>query len=705
MKIQVKRDFDEIYSESIDPWDIGSADSERYNSYHQIISNSNLRGSLLDIGCGQGAFTSRFANQFDILTGIDISKEAIKRASSKYPNINFYASDIRDLSEIKVVHNSKYDLIICSDVIYYLTGQDKRNLTEWVYEHLNPSGLFFVAAWTPGGNYLTTRELISVISRKFNITNVQLYKSNHTSLLCKKRERFIAITLDYETWQPIPIGKQINWDLDVVRPTEQICNFFEQQAIKITLFVEVAELIYLSKHDKDIFIKIKAQLHDLYSRGHDVQLHIHPSWLPQYGAKYVESSWFWDDNYSSCGVTAMKDSLFIDECYEFLTKLIREVDCNYRITCFRAGGYSIQPSNSVYKALTALGVSCDSSVFHNGSSGKRKFNFRNSFHRFNPWPVDMNDFKYANVAGEIIELPVAVFKNERLFIDNDASSNLIKQLEDHSAIYQNKWPTPEVLRHNWLCYKILNFFHIRLKCDLHSPNEKSYTSNDYLVAIGHSKAFHNLEHLEKFIEFSKNNNYKFISLNEMQLEAKKDIQANALLWNKPECKIIDKLILDVHQKISPHKNNTSIIADQIVKDGYAWCGGYSIVLSSLFDDLGIKNSIVDCFLYNHPKGRGIFKIDSHVLIEAEIEGETYTIDSMAGVYYCYPIREVLKNKNNSRIYFHRVKLPNNYFIERNYYLYTGAYFFNKVFYRITKKNSIIKNFLNLLLIKIINIVA
>lgn len=52
------------------------------------------KGKLLDIGCAGGTFTNELSKHTDAhITGIDISPEAIKYASQKYPHIDFTVYD------------------------------------------------------------------------------------------------------------------------------------------------------------------------------------------------------------------------------------------------------------------------------------------------------------------------------------------------------------------------------------------------------------------------------------------------------------------------------------------------------------------------------------------------------------------------------------------------------------------------------------
>ena len=46
-----------------------------------------VSGEILDIGCGEGYYSARLANALDLpLTGLDISKEAVRCAAAKYKN-------------------------------------------------------------------------------------------------------------------------------------------------------------------------------------------------------------------------------------------------------------------------------------------------------------------------------------------------------------------------------------------------------------------------------------------------------------------------------------------------------------------------------------------------------------------------------------------------------------------------------------------
>ena len=56
------------------------------------------------------------------------------------------------------------------------------------------------------------------------IEREELLDTDHLMLLARPRRRLAALTLDYETWQPIPAGRWIDWDADVFTPTDALLD-------------------------------------------------------------------------------------------------------------------------------------------------------------------------------------------------------------------------------------------------------------------------------------------------------------------------------------------------------------------------------------------------------------------------------------------------------------------------------------------------
>lgn len=95
--------------------------------------------SLLDVACGTGSMTKEFFDAGLEVAGIDLSEGMISYAKEKYPDIDFYVQDAKDINL-----NRKFDVAISLfDSLNYII--DKSNLQlvfKKVYEHLNENGYF-----------------------------------------------------------------------------------------------------------------------------------------------------------------------------------------------------------------------------------------------------------------------------------------------------------------------------------------------------------------------------------------------------------------------------------------------------------------------------------------------------------------------------------------------------------------------------------
>jgi SAM-dependent methyltransferase len=95
---------------------------------------------LLDIGCGSGNFLSHAQNWFKV-TGIDISKEAIKLAKANAPKAELYVRSIYQLSHFK---KASFKVITCFDVLEHVVAHPA--IFSQIRELLTPEGIFIMAA-------------------------------------------------------------------------------------------------------------------------------------------------------------------------------------------------------------------------------------------------------------------------------------------------------------------------------------------------------------------------------------------------------------------------------------------------------------------------------------------------------------------------------------------------------------------------------
>lgn len=88
---------------------------------------------ILDLGCGTGAFAN-FISSCGSVTGVELSPEAVKRASQLYPHISFHSGDAFEV----MVNQAAFDIVILQEVIEHV--DDQAGLIEKCADALRPGG-------------------------------------------------------------------------------------------------------------------------------------------------------------------------------------------------------------------------------------------------------------------------------------------------------------------------------------------------------------------------------------------------------------------------------------------------------------------------------------------------------------------------------------------------------------------------------------
>lgn len=120
--------FDRLYEAEVDPWDFATSPYEQAKYDHTLASigrDGGRVGSVLEVGCSIGVLTARLADRADRVDALDVSPAAVARArarTSDRPGVGVAVGAMpEDLPP------GPYDLVVCSEVLYYL---DETALTE-----------------------------------------------------------------------------------------------------------------------------------------------------------------------------------------------------------------------------------------------------------------------------------------------------------------------------------------------------------------------------------------------------------------------------------------------------------------------------------------------------------------------------------------------------------------------------------------------
>lgn len=111
--------FEEMYyredRDNYDSWFQEDLSGLKYIMSMAVLGQYNF-DSVLDIGCGKGAFTHLLKKKNNVVLGIDISQTAVRKARAKYPRIDFRALKAEDVLSLR----KKYDLVVAMEIFSYL---------------------------------------------------------------------------------------------------------------------------------------------------------------------------------------------------------------------------------------------------------------------------------------------------------------------------------------------------------------------------------------------------------------------------------------------------------------------------------------------------------------------------------------------------------------------------------------------------------
>ena len=326
------------------------------------------------------------------------------------------------------------------------------------------------------------------------------------SLIDCPKARNIAVTIDYETWQPIPEGKRIDWQKDIFTPADRLMQVAERVGARLSFMAEVGEYFWAQEYLPEVAARMRQQWQDAARRGHDVQLHLHPSWLPELGARCEAGTWSWDWSLAKAADYPGDLTQLIGKGKLLLEDTIRPIRPEYRTLVFRAGAYQVQPFDRLSEALARNQLIADSSVYAGGVSQERGYDYRLAYSQGQPYFANPFDPQLKAPPAEcaLVELPIFTFRpGARWFLDGREGRHLARRLRTFLRRRERDEASPKwghwrrgiaklLAQPYWVLRK-----HRRLVNRL-LPRSLAYlmtfyrperlVEHDYFVMIGHTKA-------------------------------------------------------------------------------------------------------------------------------------------------------------------------------------------------------------------------
>lgn len=131
--------FERLFCTSIDPWNYRSSPFEAHKRRVLLRAcGTRLYGRGLELACANGETTLRLADRCLRLTAVDASPTAIaeaRRRTREHPSVTVGVSRLPD-----EMPRGPFDLIVASEIVYYLTPNALRLLIPRIEAALAPGG-------------------------------------------------------------------------------------------------------------------------------------------------------------------------------------------------------------------------------------------------------------------------------------------------------------------------------------------------------------------------------------------------------------------------------------------------------------------------------------------------------------------------------------------------------------------------------------
>lgn len=173
--------FEDVYSASDDPWNFETSDYEaaKYAVTIDALPEEKYQ-SAFEIGCSIGVLTEKLAARCEKLLSVDVNEKALDKARNRCTGLAHV-----ELEKMQIpgeFPDESFDLIVVSEVGYYLSVEDWQKAQSKILSHLKPDGTVILVHWThPVEDYPQTGDEIHESFAEAAMKELKLVKSARTN--------------------------------------------------------------------------------------------------------------------------------------------------------------------------------------------------------------------------------------------------------------------------------------------------------------------------------------------------------------------------------------------------------------------------------------------------------------------------------------------------------------------------------------------
>lgn len=140
--------FADVYAANDDPWDFTTSEYEakKYDATLKALSRERYENAF-EIGCSIGILTEKLAAKCEKILAVDVSEKALAQAGKRCENLR--KIEFQKMSVPQEFPDATFDLILISEVGYYLAPADWQTAMEKIFAHLDENGQIALVHWLP----------------------------------------------------------------------------------------------------------------------------------------------------------------------------------------------------------------------------------------------------------------------------------------------------------------------------------------------------------------------------------------------------------------------------------------------------------------------------------------------------------------------------------------------------------------------------
>lgn len=140
--------FDALYHDNSDPWHYQTRwyEKRKRDMCLAVLPKSQYTDAI-ELGCGNGVFSELLASRCQALVSIDGHHQAVQLAKQRLAKSAHVRVIQGVIPSVLPNNDSGFDLIVISEILYYLSSNDIDTVIAWIQQNLAVGGSLLCCHW------------------------------------------------------------------------------------------------------------------------------------------------------------------------------------------------------------------------------------------------------------------------------------------------------------------------------------------------------------------------------------------------------------------------------------------------------------------------------------------------------------------------------------------------------------------------------